>query len=165
MSSHAFDAARRDDLASLLGALDAGFDPSAVNQAGDSLVMLAACHGHAEVVRALLSRGADPSRRNDRGQAPLDGAAFLGKLDVIAALLDGGAEIDAQGETGKTALMWAAAFERSSAVSLLLERGADASLTDREGFDARGRAEFMRAWEVVRLFESLDDTLTERRSA
>jgi ankyrin repeat protein len=54
--------------------------------------MLAAYHGHAETVRALLARGADPERTNDRGQRPLAGAVFKNEPDVVAALLEAGAD-------------------------------------------------------------------------
>ncbi len=49
--------------------------------------MLAAYHGHAAAVSALLERGADADRANDRGQTPLAGAVFKGEGDVIRALL------------------------------------------------------------------------------
>lgn len=62
------------------------------NHKGDSLVMLAAYHGHADTVRALLARGADPNRPNDREQTPLAGAVFKGETDVVSALLHGGAD-------------------------------------------------------------------------
>ena len=62
------------------------------NETGDSLIMLAAYHGHAEAVRALLSAGADPDRPNDRGQTPLAGAVFKGETEVVKALVDGGAD-------------------------------------------------------------------------
>jgi hypothetical protein len=54
--------------------------------------MLAAYHGHAEVVRALVARGADVNRLNDRGQSPVAGAVFKGEDDVVRALVDGGAD-------------------------------------------------------------------------
>ena len=54
--------------------------------------MLAAYHGHAATVAALLARGADPDRPNDRGQTPLAGAVFKGEQEVIDALLAGGAD-------------------------------------------------------------------------
>ena len=38
--------------------------------------MLAAYHGHADLVKLLLRHGADPNRLNDRGQSPLAGAVF-----------------------------------------------------------------------------------------
>ncbi len=48
--------------------------------------MLAAYHGHADAVRALLERGAEADRVNDRGQTPLAGAVFKGEPEVIRVL-------------------------------------------------------------------------------
>lgn len=45
--------------------------------------MLAAYHGHAELVKLLLQHGADPNRLNDKGQSPLAGAVFKKEPDVI----------------------------------------------------------------------------------
>lgn len=39
-------------------------------------LMLAAYHGHAQLVKLLMDHGADPNRVNDRGQSPLAGAVF-----------------------------------------------------------------------------------------
>ena len=38
--------------------------------------MLAAYHGHADLVKLLMEHGADPNRLNDRGQSPLAGSVF-----------------------------------------------------------------------------------------
>jgi ankyrin repeat protein len=54
--------------------------------------MLAAYHGHASTVAALVAREADPDRANDRGQTPLAGAVFKGEDAVIDALLAAGAD-------------------------------------------------------------------------
>ena len=54
--------------------------------------MLAAYHGHAELVTLLLAHGADPNACNDRGQAPLAGAVFKHEETVVDALLAGGAD-------------------------------------------------------------------------
>ncbi|HEV3379831.1 MAG TPA: ankyrin repeat domain-containing protein, partial [Trebonia sp.] len=62
------------------------------NHKGDTLVMLAAYHGHPQTVAALLSRGADADRPNLRGQTPLAGAVFKSEREVVQALLDGGAD-------------------------------------------------------------------------
>lgn len=45
--------------------------------------MLAAYHGHAELVRLLIQHGGDPNRVNDRGQSPLAGAVFKKEDAVI----------------------------------------------------------------------------------
>lgn len=46
-------------------------------------LMLAAYHGHAELVKFLIEHGADPNRLNDRLQSPLAGAVFKKEDDVI----------------------------------------------------------------------------------
>ncbi|WP_441247540.1 ankyrin repeat domain-containing protein [Kitasatospora sp. McL0602] len=87
-----FDAARTGGTALLGAYLDAGAPANLANDRGDTLVMLAAYHGHAETVELLIERGADPDRVNDRGQTPLAGAVFKGEEAVITALLTGGAD-------------------------------------------------------------------------
>src|SRR5437899_10442966 len=87
-----FDLARQGDTASLAACVDAGLPATLTNDPGDTLLMLAAYHGHADAVRVLLDRGADPDRTNDRGQTPLAGAVFKGEHEVVVALVDGGAD-------------------------------------------------------------------------
>ncbi|MGW0906720.1 ankyrin repeat domain-containing protein [Streptomyces sp. NPDC002853] len=92
LATKIFDLARQGDTAALAAYVDAGVPANLTNDSGDSLVMLAAYHGHADAVRALLERGGDANRANDRGQTPLAGAVFKGEDAVIRALLDGGAD-------------------------------------------------------------------------
>ncbi|MER8103973.1 ankyrin repeat domain-containing protein [Kitasatospora sp. NPDC094016] len=87
-----FDAARAGETDALTAYVDAGAPADLTNDRGDTLLMLAAYHGHAATVEALLTRGADPNRANDRGQTPLAGAVFKGAEDVLTVLLDGGAD-------------------------------------------------------------------------
>ncbi|MFE2725339.1 ankyrin repeat domain-containing protein [Kitasatospora sp. NPDC059327] len=87
-----FDAARAGDTETLAAYVDAGAPANLTNDRGDTLLMLAAYHGHAAAVTALVARGADPNRANDRGQTPLAGAVFKGAEDVLTALLEGGAD-------------------------------------------------------------------------
>jgi ankyrin repeat protein len=89
-----FDLARAGaDL--LLEFVDAGVPADHADGEGNTLLMLAAYHGHAGLVRGLVDRGADVDRLNARGQAPLAGAVFKGYDDVVAALLEAGADPDA----------------------------------------------------------------------
>ncbi|MER7315261.1 MULTISPECIES: ankyrin repeat domain-containing protein [Streptomyces] len=92
LAAKVFDLARRGDTGSLAAYVDAGVPADLTNDRGDSLLMLAAYHGHAPAVTALAGRGADPDRANDRGQTPLAGAVFKGERAVVEALLAAGAD-------------------------------------------------------------------------
>ena len=58
LATKIFDLARQGRTEALVAYLDAGVPANLTNDRGDSLVMLAAYHGHADAVRALLARGA-----------------------------------------------------------------------------------------------------------
>ncbi|MFJ8855804.1 ankyrin repeat domain-containing protein [Streptomyces sp. NPDC102437] len=92
LATKVFDLARRGETDALAAYVDAGVPANLTNDRGDSLLMLAAYHGHAAAVTALVVRGADPDRANDRGQTPLAGAVFKGEDAVIEALLSAGAD-------------------------------------------------------------------------
>jgi ankyrin repeat protein len=87
-----FDLARAGDAAAIAAYVDAGVPVDLTNDHGDTLLMLAAYHGHDAAVRVLLERGADPGKPNDHGQTPLAGAVFKSEPAVVRALLDGGAD-------------------------------------------------------------------------
>jgi uncharacterized protein len=92
LASKLFDFARSGSTSDLSTYLTAGIPSNLTNSKGDTLLMLAAYHGHAESVSLLLSRGADSNVLNDRGQSPLAGAVFKGYDDVVKALVDSGAD-------------------------------------------------------------------------
>ena len=89
-----FDFARAGDTARLRAYVEQGVPANLTDATGNTLLMLAAYHGHADTVRALVVLGADPDRTNDRGQSPLAGAIFKGEGDVVRALLAAGADPD-----------------------------------------------------------------------
>ncbi|KAH8595184.1 ankyrin repeat-containing domain protein [Bisporella sp. PMI_857] len=94
LATRMFNAARDGQLDVFQQALPAGLPSNLTNDKGDTLVMLAAYHGHAPLVKLLIQHGADPNKINDRGQSPLAGAVFKAEPDVIEALLEGGADPD-----------------------------------------------------------------------
>ena len=96
-----FDLARLGHVQRLLAYVDAGVPVDLTDAAGNTLLMLAAYHGHAAVVAGLAERGADVDRLNDRGQSPLAGAVFKGEDEVVATLLAGGADPDAGSPTAR----------------------------------------------------------------
>ncbi|KAG7144752.1 putative ankyrin repeat protein like [Verticillium longisporum] len=92
LAGRMYDAARSGDATVFAQALPAGLPVNMTNEKGDSLLMLAAYYGHAELVKLFLQHGADPNRLNDKGQSPLAGAVFKMEDAVIEALLEGGAD-------------------------------------------------------------------------
>lgn len=104
------DLARAGDTAALVPYLDAGAPVDLADEAGNTLLMLAAYHGHAPLVGELADRGADVDRLNGRGQSPLAGAVFKGERSVVTTLLAHRADPDAGTPSARaTALM----FERT----------------------------------------------------
>ena len=89
-----FDACRAGNADGVLPYVDAGAPASLRDAEGNSLLMLAAYHGQAQLVTELARRGADVDALNDRGQSPLAGAAFKGFTEVADALLAAGADPD-----------------------------------------------------------------------
>ncbi|WAC57792.1 ankyrin repeat domain-containing protein [Gordonia sp. SL306] len=92
LAGRLFDMARAGDAETLRAYLEAGVPADLRNQAGDSLLMLAAYHGSGPAVTALLDHGADADVANDKGQTPLAGAVFKGHDDVVELLVRAGAD-------------------------------------------------------------------------
>lgn len=87
-----FDMAREGNASTLAAYLDSGAPVDLTNEAGDTLVMLAAYHGNTSTVRSLIARGADVNRANGKGQTPLAGAVFKGSDEIVEILVKAGAD-------------------------------------------------------------------------
>ena len=105
-----FDFARAGDTERLRAYVEQGVPVNLTDATGNTLLMLAAYHGHAEAVSALLALGADPDRTNDRGQGPLASAIFKGEDDVVRVLLAAGADPDVGTPSARAT---AATFDRA----------------------------------------------------
>ena len=110
------DLAREGETQELAVVIERGVPVNLTGGAGDSLLILAAYHGHPATVRMLLEHGADPDRVNDRGQTALGAAVFRQSAESVQALLDHGADPDAG---GRSAVQIAAFFELGEMASLL----------------------------------------------
>ncbi|MGY1591452.1 ankyrin repeat domain-containing protein [Geodermatophilus sp. SYSU D00708] len=117
LAARVFDLARFGATEELVAYLDAGVPANLTNDKGDTLLILAAYHGHPETVAALLERGADPARVNDRGQTALAAAVFKQSGDTVRRLLAAGADPDAGGPTARET----AAFFDLPAMAALLD--------------------------------------------
>ena len=147
---HVFDLVRAGEASRLKPLLEHGLPPNLRNSRGDSLLMLAAYHGHCGTVAVLLEHGADPELGNDMAQTPLAAAAYKGDLAIVRLLLEHGAAIDGAAPGGRTALMTAAMFNRAAIVDYLLQQGASPALRDAAGMDA---------FELARRMEAADAAL------
>ena len=97
-------------------------DVNALNQAGESALMMAALKGDLDGVQLLLEHGA---KVNQTGWSPLHYAATGLNPQVVQLLLSRGAELDAGSPNGTTPLMMAAQYGSEDSVKLLLDSGAD----------------------------------------
>jgi len=95
LASKLFDFARANQTVELAQYLDAGIPVNLTNHKGDTLIMLAAYHGHLETVKMLLDKGADLDVLNDRGQSPIAGAVFKGYEEVVKEMATRGADLAA----------------------------------------------------------------------
>ena len=100
-----------------------GIDVDALNQAGESALMMAALKGNLPTLQRLLERGA---KVNQPGWSALHYAATGPDSRTVELLLDRGADIEAASPNGTTPLMMAAQYGSDASVELLLKRGADA---------------------------------------
>ena len=114
--SSTFEHARNGELDELFRLLEAGVPANLTNSAGDTLLILAAYHLHAHLVRALLERGADHTRVNDRGQTALAAAVFRRDRDIVTDLLRAGADPDLGAQS---AVAVATFFDLSDMLALL----------------------------------------------
>lgn len=108
-------------------------DVDAINQAGESPLMLAALKGDLDGMSLLLDRGA---RVNQAGWSALHYAATGPETPAVRLLLDRGAEVNAASPNGSTPLMMAAQYGSETSVKLLLDRGADVKLRNQRELTA-----------------------------
>lgn len=84
------DAARAGEVEQLLPLLPIA-PINMQDQAGNTMLMLAAYHGHMKLVEILINHGAELDLLNDRGQTSLAGAVFKGHKEIAKLLFSAGA--------------------------------------------------------------------------
>ncbi len=97
----AMDLAREGATQEVAEFLDHGLPVDVQDPEGNTLLMLAAYHGHLDTVRMLTDRGADVDLRNARDQSPVAGALFKGETAIVDLLVAAGADLDAGTPTAR----------------------------------------------------------------
>ncbi len=100
-------------------------DVNAINQAGETPLMLAAIKGRLDWVKDLVQRGA---LVDEPGWSALHYAAAGPNEQVVRWLLAHGADVDARSPNGTTPLMMAAGYGGLSGAEVLIAAGADVTL-------------------------------------
>ncbi len=101
-----------------------GASLKAANRGGDTALMLAAHHGHTNIVSVLIPEQLD---------APLLNAAQDGDTDTVSTLISTGANVNEVNQRGFTALMAAASNGHTNIVSVLIAAGANLKATNQDG--------------------------------
>ena len=115
------DAAIAGDSAGVEAAIAAGANIDAVDDIGNTALIVAVIFGHIDAVRLFLDRGSDINHVADNGWTSLIWAARYGRRDILRLLLDRGANINATGSFGNTVLMVAQRMGRTGIVKILEE--------------------------------------------
>ncbi|XP_072368968.1 CARD- and ANK-domain containing inflammasome adapter protein [Scyliorhinus torazame] len=118
-----YQAAALGDLASLDRAFG-NSDVNGTNASNETLLHIAAAHGHVAIIEYLLNKGAKVEVRDNRQQSPLHRAAVEGHLAAAKMLLQAGAHIYALDKESRSPLHLAAANSHFSMVKLMLKEEA-----------------------------------------
>ncbi|XP_025025282.1 ankyrin-3-like [Python bivittatus] len=98
-----FDFVRKGILSDLEKALNVS-NVNATNSANETLLHIAAAHGHTEIIDYLISKGAKLEVKDNKGRTPLHRAAGRGHDKAVKMLLQAGANMYSFDQEGKTPL-------------------------------------------------------------
>lgn len=127
-------------------------DVNALNNAGESALMLAAIKGDVAGAKLLLDRGA---KVNQTGWSALHYAATGPEPALVSLLIDRGADVDAASPNGTTPLMMAAQYGSEDSVNLLLARSADVNRRNEKALRALDFAKLSGREPLIRKLDSL----------
>lgn len=124
--------------------IESGADVGALNEHGETPLIVAASHGRAVPAAALLDGGADANARDSESRTVLHHAVIGGSPEVVALLLEAGADVHARDDDGATPLIlpkWQvrhghATLSEPAVVDLLIGAGAEVKARDDDGWTA-----------------------------
>jgi ankyrin repeat protein len=125
-------AATEGDIARIKSLLASGAQVNAIDEWGNSALLIAAREGQVESARMLLKAGADVDGRGGM-MSPLAAAALRGHAILVRLLIRNNANVNAVSENDLSPLMNAVKLNRLGVVPALIEAGASTQVLDRAG--------------------------------
>ncbi len=126
---------------------------NALDDNGYTPLLLAAYHGHKEMVEMLAPLVEDIDYNSSYGTA-LMGTSVKGHTEIAEILLNHGANPNALDADGTTPLIFAAMFQNEELALALLEAGADPNIKNQKGFSALDYAEMHKNTTLIIKFEN-----------
>lgn len=152
-------ASAKQNYVGVMGMLKGGVDPNkAVNEPGNTPLIISASLGDTPSVQALLAYRANVNTVNKDGNSALLYAARYNHPETVLALMapltmQYKADLNIQNTRGETALYWAARKGYASIVKILLAFDADKTLKTKAGLTALDAAKKYKRTEVIKLLE------------
>ncbi|MBA3632903.1 MAG: ankyrin repeat domain-containing protein [Acidobacteria bacterium] len=129
-------AVKLEDAVAVKGFLQAGINPNAKNEKGETALTAAIETGEPKTIRLLLDT-ADINMRDDLGNSPLHLALKKNEMDVFESLLEKNADVNVPGKgerANNQSVLYVAVYRNDEdLVKKLLERGANPNLADSDG--------------------------------
>ncbi len=132
-----FRAMNNEDAVAVRGFLQAGINPNAKNDKGETALTYAIRYKDPKITNLLVEK-ADLNMRDNNGNTPLYVAIKNKKEDLFELLLEKGADVNSSGAPGEntknqTALYVAIIQGREDLILKLLDKGADPNIADSTG--------------------------------
>jgi len=110
-------------------------DPDINGKAWDdtTAIWMAACYGHTDVVKELISKGAELDIIDNQGWSAACVAALNGRDEVVALLVEAGADFELTNKQGDTPACLAASYGHAEVIRKLAKKGDLLDLPNRAG--------------------------------
>ncbi len=114
--------------------IDAGADINAIDEVGDTALMIATKKGNLELIEPVIKAGANINTFNKNGNTALIVATKNGDQDLAKYLVKAGADINAVDKNGDTALIIAKKNDNQELSEYLIKASANPWIDDQNGF-------------------------------
>lgn len=148
------DAARSGDVNKISELIDDGVSINALDDKGETPLIIAILESRFSVVDIIIEHGADIRARNRGGFTALHAASYVGNSAIARKLLDKGADVnDQDNKAGVTALSVAAEEGYSGVAQVLIDFGAKLEASERNGYTPLSRALWRGQSDVVKVLQ------------